>query len=323
MTAKRHNRVSPIVTFAMAALGAAALVRAADSGKTSDRAVNPHWSADGCKYCHDVAQGEPKPIPPERIDGLCVHCHDGKRARREAHPVGRTIDSQQVVRPEGWPAYEDKLGCATCHDIHRACDPRRARPVDNPVFVREYRVGQLLNFCAHCHLDLPQQQPYNVHIMLDQDNQTIRRACQFCHHALLDERNRLVRVGEPELRYDPIALCRSCHMGHVDFFEPGHIGAKVPADMKAYMAALEQDPGHGRPDKAEIEDARRRGLVPKRLPLGAGDTLVCSTCHNPHQQGVFPPDSVLAYGAIQTGQEQTRPRLRGFGKEFCLACHNK
>jgi predicted CXXCH cytochrome family protein len=323
VTTTRHNRIPPIVTVAIVAVGAAALARAAGSDPPSDRAVNPHWAADGCKYCHDPAQGEPKAIPPERIDGLCLHCHDGQRARREAHPVGRTFVGDQIVRPEGWPAYDGKLGCATCHDIHRACDPRRARPADNPVFVRDYRVGQLLTFCAHCHLDLPQQRPYNVHIMLDPNDQTIRRACQFCHHSLLDERDRRVRLGQPELRYEPITLCRSCHMGHVDYFEPGHIGAKVPADMKAYMAAFEQNPVGSRPDGSQIEDARQRGLVPKRLPLGEADTLVCSTCHNPHQQGVFPPNSVLAYGAIQTGQEQTKLRLRGLGKEFCLACHNK
>ena len=159
--------------------------------------------------------------------------------------------------------------------------------------------------------------------MLDKDKATIRRACQFCHHALLDQRDRLVRTGQPELRSDPAILCRSCHIEHIDYFEPGHVGAKASAEIKAYMAAVEQIPPGQRPDSERIKEALRTKREPTRLPLSDGDTVVCSTCHNPHEQGVFPQNSVLAYGAIRTGQKQKELRLRGIGREFCFACHNK
>jgi len=322
MTAQRYNLASTTALMAVAAWAAFGTMRAAGDGGAAKLAPNPHWSADGCKECHDATQGEPKSIPPQDIDGLCLKCHDGRRAREEAHPVGRTFGSAQVTRPEGWPAYGGKIGCATCHDILQACHRDRARPLDNPAFLRGFEAGKLLSFCARCHLDLQEQKVYNVHIMLDESNATIRRACQFCHHALLDERDRRVRTGNPELRYEPITLCRSCHMQHVDYFDPGHIGATVSPEMKAYMAAFERTPPGTRPTGTAIERALRGDLEPERLPL-QGATVVCSTCHNPHQQGVFPSDSTLAYGAIQTGQERTKMRLRGLGKEFCLACHNK
>jgi len=65
------------------------------------------------------------------------------------------------------------------------------------------------------------------------------------------------------------------------------------------------------------------GREPTRLPLGRGDRIVCSTCHNPHQEGVFLKGNVLSYGALPGTRRAERLPLRGVGKDICIGCHSK
>lgn len=276
--------------------------------------ANPHWTTAGCATCHAGATG---PIAADRVDNLCLSCHDGVKARRDAHPIGRSFENDQVRRPDGWPLEDGKLGCATCHKIVSACNRAAQRPRDNPAFLRGFRPGKLRAFCAECHLDLGDQQRYNPHVMLNADGSSIHRSCRFCHHAELTDRTRLTRAGDPQLRADPVSLCLSCHSQHIDYFEPGHIGHAVTPDIKAHMIASDNR-------FAATRDTNSAMQHPAALPLGDGDRLVCSTCHNPHQVGVFPSESVLAIGAQSPDDPNARaPAFRGFGKELCFACHEK
>jgi hypothetical protein len=289
----------------------------------STPAPDPHWKPDGCAHCHQVKEGVALPIPPESVDAICLDCHDGVRATRDAHPIGRAFAGDQLHHPEGWPTIDERIGCATCHQIEDAPDHDRPRPRDNPAFLRGFETRRLLDFCAHCHLDLDVHGAYNPHVMLDAGGEIIERSCRYCHHSLIDQRHRLVREADPALRTDGITLCLGCHRRHIEYFDPGHIGATVTPEIKRRMTVMESHPQYT--DDAGTIDwtTTRRADESLRFPLGPNDRLVCATCHNPHQVGVFPPDSVLALGAIQTGHERETLRLRGFGKELCVACHDK
>jgi hypothetical protein len=174
---------------------------------------------------------------------------------------------------------------------------------------------------------------YNPHIMLTEDKKPIPQACRFCHEPQVDQRKHFDRTGRPALKAGPLTLCLSCHAHHVDYFEPGHIGIKVGYRMKAYMVAAESTPASQPVSADAIKQAAQARQAPKRLPLAAGDMLVCSTCHNPHQDGVFPAQSVSARGGLEpetgrappeVGASRSTPlRLRGFAKEVCRACHSK
>jgi hypothetical protein len=49
--------------------------------------------------------------------------------------------------------------------------------------------------------------------------------------------------------------------------------------------------------------------------------VVCTTCHNPHQAGVFPPDSVLSFRAMKlTGKNSVASPVRG--QVWCRHCHD-
>ena len=194
----------------------------------------------------------------------------------------------------------------------------------NPDYIRGYEGGSLLVFCARCHIE-PRYQRYKLHEMVARDGKPIREKCRFCHTEAIGSGDQMVRTGNAELRTDIVTLCESCHMQHVDYFEPGHVGAKVKPQMKAFMAAFEAlgtVPGRY-PTREQLDEALRSGREPGRLPLGPDDRVVCSTCHNPHQKGLFPEQSVLAYGAMTPDEMPVQLHLRGLGKEICVACHDK
>jgi cytochrome c553 len=65
------------------------------------------------------------------------------------------------------------------------------------------------------------------------------------------------------------------------------------------------------------EDPRRH---PARLPLGQG-RVTCYTCHNPHYNGMFPPDSEL--GALATNPSDRRSALRTNWIDLCSECHQR
>lgn len=292
-----------------------------DAERASSRAFNPHWTPDGCRYCHPT-DAPPAPIPPAEAEDICLSCHDGRKAKRERHPIGRTFDSEQVTRPDGWPTVDGQLTCATCHAISEACHAEKRGPRGNSAFLRSDSTAGPLAFCAQCHVDETVHQRYKAHAMLDEAGTPIKEACLFCHESMPDDLDRLTRTGQPALRADVISLCLGCHPRHVDFFEPGHIGVRVTAKIKAQMIAAEQK-ASGRSSRAAALGAPPAITEPTHLPLAGGDTVVCSTCHNPHQAGVFPANSVLADGAPAPGEERQTLRLRRSGKEICFACHAK
>jgi predicted CXXCH cytochrome family protein len=284
-------------------------------------AIDPHWSKSRCGDCHQMVEGKAQPIQPGQVDRLCLSCHDGRRAIREVHPVDRPATGQQVLHPEGWPLVNGRLTCRTCHEFKRSHCRGGPRPADNPAFLRDYQGGPVLGFCRNCHAATEQEVRYNPHRMLDSAGKPMLKACQFCHDSPDMPVNAMVRTGRPRLRTPQPALCLSCHFQHVDYFEPGHIGIEVPPRIRAYMLAAERVPPGQTPTPEQIQRFMNSDELPTRLPLQDGKRVVCSTCHNPHEKGVFPAGSPLALGAIHPGAERLRHRLRGLGKELCRGCH--
>jgi predicted CXXCH cytochrome family protein len=251
-----------------------------------------------------------RPIPVQNVETTCLRCHDGRQARTEPHPVGRRFGP--MTRPADWPAPDDKVTCATCHQVHPTGDPRASRPLQNPMFLRGGGTD-MLAFCGRCHpgADEPQRR-YNPHAAQIDNGQVAQQSCAFCHNKPMPHGASAARTGQPALRADPISLCIGCHPTHLEWSEKGHIGTKVTPRILGSLTAF----------------ARARNLTPPStqpaagfLPLAGGDTVVCSTCHNPHYEGVFPPGSPLANGAAQPAP--AAEQLRGLHSQLCGACHGK
>lgn len=270
-------------------------------------APNPHWRPDGCAVCHGAQEDNTKIFPGEQVDLLCLKCHDGVRASREPHPIGRSFSSDQVRRPESWPAPNGSLSCITCHDVVRGCNASARRPEENSIMLRgKGNAGSA--FCNECHA-IEKHQQFNPHTMLRNTAVDTAKSCVFCHKKEMPAGPQATRSGNPSLINDEITFCGQCHRRHIDFFDPGHIGATATAAILENMQSA--DPRSGL-------DLSTTNVV---LPLSGGK-VVCSTCHNPHQAGVFEESSVLGAGAIDvTAARPDVVALRAPGGQLCIRCH--
>jgi len=152
--------------------------------------TSPHWRPAGCRQCHNSDQPDLNPILPEKIDPICLSCHNSVQAPAEVHPVGRIPPlSDNMNISADWPLIDGKLGCLTCHDIYQACDRAKTRPLINPMFLRDRWDRNQQQFCQNCHRAAPGKQ-FIPHIMitgsddiihLDQEYQIDESRCLFCH----------------------------------------------------------------------------------------------------------------------------------------------
>jgi hypothetical protein len=167
-----------------------------------------------------------------------------------------------------------------------------------------------MQFCATCHVQELHAR-FNPHEMLDNAGSRIDDSCRWCHESEAIARIPDARHGLPGLLADEATLCGRCHSTHIDYFTPGHMGAAVTTDMLAAMLRTDAELG-----LAKGDDRTRA------LPLDQRNAIGCSTCHNPHQAGLFPEDSDLALGEISGTRRQIVP-LRLPGTQLCIACHEK
>jgi hypothetical protein len=294
-------------------LGQAATEALPSATETSPSAADPHWSKDACGTCHGSKVG---PIAATVVTALCLSCHDGVHATDEAHPVGRLM-SASVVDP-GWPTVSGTVQCFTCHDVKQQCDATVDRPQDNASFLRQAADGTT-TFCANCHRD-SKIAKFNPHMMLQADRHTpIEPRCDVCHDKPMDT-SAMTRSGDASLRADQVTLCRSCHPHHKDISPMGHVLTVIPPEMLAYMRAREitgllEMPSQDLIKQLQTDHAKPTLMVPNSL-----GQVVCSTCHNPHEQGTFAPDSVLSDRSLRLIKGHLMTPTRG--ELFCRHCHS-
>ena len=276
---------------------------------------SPPGLPDRCGLCLEETRSRLGSIALGAVDALCLSCHDGRLARREPHPIGRVFTRKDLVLPPTWPLADGRLSCATCHDVDKLCRARRG-PSDNPTWLRGFRRSAPLEFCEHCHIASRDHQRHNPHLMIGADGQVNETSCWFCHTEVAPRRDGVIRTHEPALLGSELVLCIGCHPRHVDYFEPGHLGAKMDLKTRQQLGTPSR---HVTSQPAGIQD--------NQLPLAEGHGIVCSTCHNPHQAGVFPAASLLGAGALYfdvTVNGLTKPdSYRGLGKELCYYCHGQ
>ncbi len=278
---------------------------------------NPHWTPDGCAVCHRLEDGRPVSIAPENVDALCLSCHDGRAAVAEVHPIGWPAHGPRTRAPPGWPLVEGRVGCLTCHDIRRHCDPQVQRPLSNSALVRGFDSRSALSSCRQCHVTEISHLSPHAPLVSGTGQATITdplHLCGFCHLPPYEIPSDGRRRHQATLRDHPTRLCLNCHLMHPDPAPGGHLDMLVPPEMLAASAA--GVPGAGRAGSLPDAPADTRGP----LPLADG-RITCSTCHNPHPAGLFPVDSEL--GARATSLEGAVYALRREAIELCVHCHPK
>ena len=285
------------------------------------KVANPHWKGDACAACHLIENGKPLPITVVQADDLCLKCHDGEKASAEFHPVGRGFESPGLKKPD-WPLVEERLACLTCHDMKAGCSVKATRPNVNRMFLRNFSLarGKSNPFCLNCHQSGAYQK-LNPHVMvLNEKKEVIEEKCLFCHSKPLD-RNAVSRTGNPSLKSSQATLCRDCHPQHKDPMQQGHLGLKLSPEMQAHIYAREVMGLSARLSPDLLKQTTAAGLKPLKMVPGKDGAIECSTCHNPHQSGVFPQDSVLSYRAMRlTSDGRMVSPVRG--QQWCAHCHD-
>jgi len=284
-------------------------------------AENPHWNRQRCTACHQADSSRMLPVAAERVDELCLSCHDGRKAPADPHPIGRPAQTDLVATPASWPTVNGSIGCLTCHDIQRHCELDARRATDDYALLRGYDPQHPQAYCTLCHKTEVGGGRFSPHRQRDVAGNIRRDACLFCHTAAPPVPPDGRRNFEPHLRVASSELCRNCHTPHWDMSPRGHVDRPVTPRIREWMLMREvsaADP------QASPEEVKRRadGLQrdPARLPLGDGK-VTCYSCHNPHYLGLFPPDTEL--GTLATNPADRQAGLRTNWIDLCTECHRR
>lgn len=295
-------------------LGAAAPARAADPTK----AKNPHWQAATCKECH--GDGKPAGISVADTDALCLKCHDGKAAEGEVHSIGRPLAQEGFAQPAGWPLHDGRVACLTCHDVTLACSPTATRQGNAKLLRASPPSDREKPFCKNCHqADIYRK--FNPHVMLAAGaKEILKDQCLVCHTQVPDN-TQMTRTGNASLTAPERELCRSCHGAHKDETTNGHLGKPMKPEMQAFLAAREAWGLAKALNPDLLKKLQASGAKPRFMLTDSKGQITCTTCHNPHERGVFPAASTMTYGAMRlTGREKLTTPVRN--EQWCQHCHD-
>ncbi len=260
----------------------------------TEEPVNPHWTDKHCTECHVKAEKPDLLFEGDSVQ-MCNRCHAESFARTDIHPVGvkPTADMQKIM-PDTWPLENGAITCITCHDVLVQMKENAAQRLLNPSFLRGAPYEQISSFCFSCH----QQNQFaktNPHEQLDAQGTIIAGRCLFCHQSLPNPQQ-AQSINDVTFNNGRTDMCVNCHSDK----QTAH-----PARAD-HLVELSAD----RLTSLQFEGGKQ-GI---ELPIFRG-SVVCGTCHNPHQKGVMHRQEI-GHGA---GTENFL-RLNG-GYALCVFCH--
>lgn len=244
-----------------------------------------------CAGCHrmpasGITAANPFPQGME-ASSLCLDCHHYETNHHPVEFISRYTDPAGVSL-NSFPLFDGEVRCLTCHEVHGAGGAK---------MLRGGPYASSNEICFRCH-ENDLNTKFDPHIMLDNDG-FIREVngtpvCLFCHVNVPDQSRTDMEIT---FRADVAFLCWRCHPPMEGDFFKGHFLVK--------------------PKKATLDIIRAtEGSSGVMLPLLNRDRITCSTCHNPHQEGVIQSRPASA-GAGVTG------RLRLSKEKLCSGCHSR
>jgi predicted CXXCH cytochrome family protein len=217
------------------------------------------------------------------VSDVCLDCHNYDENH---HPVNF---APETPPDPAYPLFNGKMKCLTCHEIHGG--PRKE---GSPKQLRGGPYADHRTICFNCHSN-EKYADINPHLMLDKNgkirNVNGKPVCLLCHEVQPDPAQD--KVENVYFRADVGFLCWRCHPSmHGSFFE------------KHFLVW---------PSEATLEYMNRPEVKEKfALPLIPWGRINCSTCHNPHQEGVI-MNKQAAAGA------DSKMKLRA--ENLCEGCH--
>lgn len=226
-------------------------------------------------------------VDPHGTKGMCHYCHDSK------------------VVEKGKSGFRLNTEKATCMDCHRkrgptfgGCLERMMPEVKIKKKLIAYFMKQPDFSCHTCHNVMCQSDSRkelrlrNPHVQLGNEGNIIEKSCLFCHTIVPDYKH--PSFENVVMRYEISYLCSLCHV----------------------MSTQKTGLGFGEPmtDAMVQHKEKFERKYDVSLPLGANNTVICASCHNPHQQGV-----ILGKGGYaHTGDHRL---VLDDAWQLCTACH--
>lgn len=227
-------------------------------------------------------------VDPHGKEGMCHFCH-----------VSKVVEKGKA----GYRLYTVEATCLECHGKRGATLEEYLQRMLPDVKIKKemivYFTGHPDFSCHTCHHEMCQSksrkelQLRNAHIQLDNAGSIIERACLFCHTTLPDYKH--PSFENVVMRYDIRYLCSLCHA----------------------MSSAKRGLGFG--ELMTDRMLRKKEWFEKKydvsLPLGPNNTVICASCHNPHQAGV-----ILGKAGYDAAPDKHRLRVDDVWK-LCVACH--
>jgi len=238
-------------------------------GMSTDLPLDAATGDIGCLTCHDphypIGSGivdmqadadVPAPRSFLRHEGsqLCVLCHDkiGKSQRAPHDPMDYTPEMRQEL------GLHSSVGpCRVCHTTHNAQGPHLwTQPL------KDGSDDSIPSLCGACHEDKLGARN-SVHDPGTSEwarelNFASKGSCVDCHpvHGKNEKYSIWAAIGDQD---STVTLCENCHRegGPGKVMKTPHMGKMVPADV---------------------------GSLPVAYKLGSGRQILCTTCHEIHQE---------------------------------------
>jgi predicted CXXCH cytochrome family protein len=260
-----------------------------------------------CGFCHAVHPEGNSGMwaatrdPPADANGLCTQCHrDGGLAVRTknavtSHPTGpnvrpttrTTVAALPLFNEQGAVAADGFVACASCHDAH-ANSAKRKGLMRVP--------GPTSALCTTCHVDNAAMAS-GAHDARGKKTFGVagpaEDLCTSCHRPHGDDATKqgfafVPTAGLP--RSD--AACVACHPKQ----------AVGPSESPAPGTLLH-------PTTVPTKHAAQSAGLPLPKTTGAGSSIGCKTCHNPHARADAPKLARVEAGATPAA--------------MCVRCHNE
>ena len=227
-------------------------------------------------------------VDPHGKEGMCHYCHTSKVVEKDK--AGFRLNTVAAT-------------CLECHGKRGATLEDYLQRMLPDVKIKKKMIVYFkahTDFSCHiCHHEMCQSnsrkelQRRNPHIQLDKSGGIIEKACLFCHTTLPDYKH--PSFENAVMRYDISYLCSLCH------------------------AMSSQKGGFGIGKRMRDAMVRKKKHFEKKfdvsLPLGPNNTVVCASCHNPHQPGV-----ILGKGGYASVPGKRRLVIDNVW-QLCVVCH--
>jgi hypothetical protein len=287
----------------------------------TDSRENPHGVASSCSICHLSTDAN---NPLLKDDGnavqLCRSCHTSDKAIHAIHPIDNEFQAGKHTHiPRNFPLFNGRLSCLTCHDVTPDCRLETLKGESSPNFLRGGNNQSALAFCADCHTE-QNHTALNVHDQR-QGDRIKTDTCRWCHIQTKPNEPLLIDSAHFPVRPNSSEICQNCHTVAEDHPSGGpHLYIKPSDDMIWYISAYELHSRMSLSIQELVVFVRAAQRTPRSIPLDDQGRIICATCHNPHEEGLFRPGSDPATGAEP--KQAVNQRLRAPKGQMCLTCHH-